>query len=227
LHKYWDGSQWAPSWDSAEDLGGSVTSVVSSSWGESRLDIVGKVDDGSYVHKAFTGQDWFPSVEKWEDFGGNFSSDPAVLSWAVGHVDIVGISAKDGTIQQKYYQNDWSDWADLGGGPFVGNPVLSSWGPGRLDIWAIDESGELNHLFWDGSQWQGWEKLGGKFTETPKVVHWSVGKINIVGKYEDGSYHIKNYDNGWNGWWDLSKDYASEPELLAKNGTSKSNLPQT
>jgi len=141
-----------------------------------------------------------------------------VISWGVGRIDIVGISNKDGSIEQKYYQDGWSDWTNLGGGPFIGTPVVSSWGSGRLDIWAIDKSGELNHLFWDGYQWQGWEKHGGKFSETPKVVHWAEGKINVVGKYKDGGYHILNYDNGWNGWWDISSGYVSEPGLLAKKG---------
>lgn len=214
-----------------DDLGNEdIVALGSTSWGDNRLDIVGITRDYSYVHKAWTGDAWFPSEDTWEDFGGSFFSDPSIVSWAAGRIDIVGLSADDGSIKHMYYHDGWSKWEDLGGGPFVGNPIATSWGPDRLDIWAIDSEGELNHLYWDGSRWSDWEQLGGAFTDTPKVAHWNVSKIDIVGKgQDDGKFYQKSYDGSkWNpsgkDWNKMGGPFASEPAILAKHKASESNL---
>lgn len=179
------------------------------------------------MHKAWTGLDWYPKNTDWEDFGGKFFSNPAIVSWGVGRIDIVGLKEDGASLGHKYYQDGWSEWEDLGGGPFVGNPVATSWGENRLDFWAIDSNGVLNHLYWDGQSYSGWEQLGGEFTDTPKVVHWKKNRIDIIGKsLDDEKFHIKSYDGSqWNpsvaGWYDLSGPYQSEPALIAKDGTSK------
>jgi hypothetical protein len=226
LHKYYGGGRWGPSWEDVEDLGGHADAVASASWSDNRLDIVARWN-GSYLHKAWTGLGWYPSEKKWESFGGNFSSKPVVVSWGVGRLDIIGISAADGSLHHKYWHEGWSHWENLGGGPFVGTPVATSWGPDRLDFWAIKEDGQLEHLYWDGYGWQGWENLGGHFTDTPKVVHWNASKIDIVGKGRgDHAFHLKSFDGSqWNpdtkGWYELAKPFSSEPSLLSKRGQSK------
>ncbi|KAI0096377.1 hypothetical protein GGR51DRAFT_32292 [Nemania sp. FL0031] len=223
LHKYFDGGNWGPSWEDAIDLGGDFAMTQTYSWGKGRLDIVGIANNGSCMHKAWTGTDYFPAGQGWEDFGGNFSGVPDIGSWDQDRLDIVGISVDTLSLLHKYWEGGrWSDWEDLGGGPFIGNPAVSSWGSERLDLWAIDKQGVLNHKFWDGSQWNGWEQLGGKFSQTPQVVHWSRGKIDIVGKDSDShGFRIKSFDgHGWNpsanGWYDLSGPYSSEPRLITK-----------
>ncbi|KAI3331295.1 hypothetical protein F4824DRAFT_299106 [Ustulina deusta] len=225
LHKWIDGGAWGPSWEDANDLGGDgdIDLVDTLSWGGNRLDIVGNALNGSFLHKAWTGTDYFPAGKGWEDLGGNFSSLPSIGSWGENRLDIVGISAATGSLLHKYWEGgEWSDWEDLEGGPFIGKPIASSWGSGRLDLWALDEGAGLNHKFWDGFKWNGWEKLGGKFTQTPQVVHWDQGKIDIVGRNaDDNKYYIKNFDgDNWNpsveGWYDLSGPYDSEPRLVTK-----------
>ncbi|KAH8158241.1 hypothetical protein CIB48_g10006 [Xylaria polymorpha] len=224
LHKYFDDG-WGPSWEGAVDLGGSgdIYAVDTHSWGPARLDIVGNAPNGTYLHKAWTGADYYPTGKAWEDLGGNFSSPPSIGSWGQRRLDIIGISAETGSLLYKFWDGArWFDWEDLGGGPFIGRPVISSWGQDRLDFWALGKDAALYHKFWDGFQWNGWEKLGGKFSQTPQVVHWSKGRIDIVGKYiDDDRYHLKSYDGyNWNppvkDWWDLSGPYVSEPQLLIK-----------
>ncbi|KAI1347191.1 hypothetical protein F5Y01DRAFT_296033 [Xylaria sp. FL0043] len=226
LHKWFGRGSWGPSWENANNLGGSgdVESVETLSWEENRLDIVGNAPNGSVLHKAWTGTDYFPSGSKWENLGGNITGLPSIGSWGKNRLDIVGISAETGSLVHKYWEaSAWSDWEDLEGGPFVGKPTVTSWGAERLDLWAVDEDGMLKHKFWDGFMWNGWEKLGGKFTQTPQVVHWAQGKIDIVGKNaDDNKYYLKSYDGQkWNpsvaGWYDLSGPYVSEPKLLTKD----------
>lgn len=203
--------------------------LASVSWQENRLDIVARSYSGSYLHKAWTGDGWHPK-NKWEDLGGNFFSNPVVVSWGPGRLDIVAFGAYTGSLWHKYYDNGWSAWEDLGGGPFVGKPLATSWGKDRLDFWAIDSEGELNHLYWDGKQFQGWESLGGGFSDTPKVVHWNVSKIDIVGKgQDDDTFHSKSFDGSeWHppgrDWYDLTGPFVSEPGLVAKHNTSKSSV---
>jgi Repeat of unknown function (DUF346) len=194
------------------------------------LDIVGRDTNSAYIHKAWTGTDWYPGVTDWLDLGGNFSSAPAIVSWGPNRIDIFGISAKDGAIKHKYWNGDiWvptsKDWEDLGGGPFIGDPVVSSWGESRFDIWAVDENGALNHKFWDGWAYQGWENLQGKFSTAPQVVHWSPGKIDIVGKV-GSAYTSKAFvDTAWypsfEGWYDKGGDFASDPAIVVQKGASK------
>ncbi|KAF3771217.1 hypothetical protein M406DRAFT_240946, partial [Cryphonectria parasitica EP155] len=192
--------------------------IASLSSAADTFDIFGRTGEGSYVHKAWTGDAWFPS-EGWEDLGGYFSSDPAVVSWGPGRLDIIGLFGYTGQLQHKYYNNGWSQWDILGGGPFVGNPLATSWGPERLDFWAIDSKGELNHLYWDGSQWSDWEQLGGEFTGTPKVVHWNASRIDIVGKdLSTSKFQLKSFDGTkWNpdgkDWYELAGPFESEPGL--------------
>ncbi|KAK8127226.1 hypothetical protein PG984_008334 [Apiospora sp. TS-2023a] len=235
MHKYFGGGEWGPSWKGAENLGNGghhdhIEAVASKSWGENRLDIVGRTKKGAYVHKAWTGKDWYPSGDKWEDFGGEFFSDPAIASWAEGRLDIIGYAA-NGSLMHKYYDGEWSAWEDLGGPGFIGNPHATSWGSNRMDFWGIDSSdGALHHLFWDGQGYQPspakWENIGGEFTDTPRVVHWKPDHVDTVGKsLDDGKLRIKNYDAGqWNpsveDWWTLAGPFVSEPALVAKNNTA-------
>ncbi|KAI1747730.1 hypothetical protein F4782DRAFT_520191 [Xylaria castorea] len=225
LHKYFDGGNWGPSWEDAIDLGGGgdIGTVETYSWGKGRLDILANAFNGTVLHKAWTGTDYFPTGKDWEDLGGNFSGSPSVGSWGKDHLDVVGISAETGSLLHKFWEGTkWSDWEDLEGGPFIGKPAISSWGPERLDLWALDEDAALHHKFWDGFQWNGWEKLGGKFSQTPQVVHWSTGKIDIVGKNVDNDrYYLKSFDGTrWNpsvkDYYDLSGPYDSEPRLVTK-----------
>ncbi|KAI1424696.1 hypothetical protein F5Y12DRAFT_751281 [Xylaria sp. FL1777] len=224
LHKWIDNGTWGPSWEDANDLGGGDIDLVGTlSWGENRLDIIGHAVNGSVLHKAWTGTDYFPPGKEWEDLGGNFSGFPSIGSWGEKRLDIVGISAVTSSLWHKSWDGTtWSDWEDLEGGPFTSNPAVSSWSSDRLDIWALDKHAGLNHKFWDGFKWNGWEKLGGKFTHTPRVVHWAEGKIDIVGRNADNNkYYLKSFDGQkWNpsveGWYDLSGPYISEPGLILK-----------
>ncbi|KAK8091406.1 uncharacterized protein PG998_015221 [Apiospora kogelbergensis] len=234
MHKYFGGGEWGPSWKGAEDLGGHhhhIEAVRSVSWGEDRLDIVGRTRNGSYVHKAWTGHDWFPAGDKWEDFGGEFFSDPAVVSWSAGRLDVVGLAANASLLHKYYHDGEWSAWEDLGGPGFIGNPLATSWGADRMDFWAIDSSdGALHHLYWDGQGYRPapdkWENLGGEFTDTPRVVHGRPDHVDAVGKnLDDGMLRIKNFDGGrWNPseeeWWSLAGPFVSEPALLAKHDTN-------
>ncbi|KAI0465581.1 hypothetical protein F4859DRAFT_500395 [Xylaria cf. heliscus] len=64
--------------------------------------------------------------------------------------------------------------------------------------------------------------MGGKFSKTLRVVHWSKGKVDIVGRnIDDEKYYLKGYDAyNWNpsieDWYDLSGPYNSEPALIIK-----------
>ncbi|KAI1823485.1 hypothetical protein F4861DRAFT_549668 [Xylaria intraflava] len=223
IHKYYANGAWGPSWEKNENLGGDVTSVSTSSWGPGRLDIVGRTHNNSCMHKAWTGEGWFPEEDQvWEDLGGDIASKPDIVSWGPNRIDIVSLSEKGSLVHKFWDGYQWNGWEDLGGGPFIGDPRVTTWGVNSLDLWAIDEKGVLNHKFWDGVQWNGWEQMGGKFSETPQVVHWTRGKIDIVGKNsDDNKYYLKTFNGRqWKPhieqWYDLSGPYTSEPVLITK-----------
>lgn len=231
----------SPPGEYSERLEGNFSSGLAvSSWSANRLDIVGRSGENTYLHKAWTGASWYPSITKWSDFGGNFSSAPATISWGPNRLDIFGVDAETGSVKHKYWNGDsWIpngvEWEDLGGGPFVGDLTVSSWGEGRFDVWAASKKdGQLNHLFWDGAAYQGWEEMGGNFKTAPSVVHWDVGKIDIVGLFDgdggDTHYHSKAYDGnnwypGFEGWFDKGGDFAGQPALVVNKGTSEYSPP--
>lgn len=208
-----------------------------SSWGENRLDIVGRGSEGGFFQKAWTGSGWYPDPTGWLDLGGKFASAPSVASWAPGRIDIVGIDTK-GDILHKYWNGerwvpDGLEWESLGGGPFIGDPLLTTWGPDRFDIWAVAHNGSLHHLYWNGAGqiYVGWEDLKGNFSTAPQVVHWDVGKIDIFGK--NGTSYISKAFDGYNwypsfeGWFDKGGDFVSEPAAVVNKGTSMLPVTQT
>ncbi|KAK5730506.1 hypothetical protein LTR15_000443 [Elasticomyces elasticus] len=224
-HRFWnwqgsiENSSWVP-WPYHEVLLGQnepgkfVGALGAASWGPGRLDVVGLVGNGSYLHMYFDGENWVG----WEDFGGNFSSSPSVVAWTGSQrFDIFGTTV-DGDILHKFWDGtSYSKWEKFAG-PFIGAPVATSWGASNLDLWAIHEGGTLFHAYWRGSHY-GTEDLGGNFSATPQVVHWSPGRIDIVGQYANQTqYRYKFYEpnsNTWNGWYEKGGDFVTQPALAS------------
>ncbi|KAK9771595.1 putative Fucose-specific lectin [Seiridium cardinale] len=199
IHRYYVGGNWGPSWEEAGDLGGDVEALPSASWGDNRLDIVGKPATGRISTRR----------------------GPDTTGFRMAR------SGDNASLRHKYHQDGWSAWEDLGEGHLLAIHVATSWGEGRLDFWAINSDGELNRIYWDGHRYSDWENLGGGFIDTPKIVHWKPNRIDMVGKgLNDEKFHLKAYDGSQYNpssakWYKSVRPFSSELALLAKHDTSK------
>ena len=93
------------------ELGGSPAVA---SWGDGRLDIFARGQDGALWHR------WYDlnqgGWQAWESLGGQLVGAPAVASWAPGRLDVF-VQGGDGHLWQRYYdlnQGGWHAWIDLG-----------------------------------------------------------------------------------------------------------------
>jgi M6 family metalloprotease-like protein len=121
-HKAWDGSEWLPSINDYDDLGGHfVGNPVVTAWGTMRLDIaVTGADDGALYHRAWAGLGWSP-VDGYERLGGRILGSPAAVSWASNRLDIAVTGADDEAVYHKAWNgSNWipsmqgDDWERLG-----------------------------------------------------------------------------------------------------------------
>jgi Repeat of unknown function (DUF346) len=105
------GAAFGDMWSEWEDLGGELASAPSvASWGERRLDVFAKGENGHLMHKHWNGEDW----SDWRDLGGRLISAPAAVSWVPDRIDVV-VRGHDFQLAHKRWNGqEWSDWRDLG-----------------------------------------------------------------------------------------------------------------
>ena len=131
--------------------------------------------------------------------------------------DVFGMSV-NGDVLHKYWDgSQYSNWEKFDG-PFIGTPIATTWGAPNLDLWAVHPNGTLFHAYWrDGAF--GIEDLGGKFTETPQVVHWAPGRIDIVGQFAGESQYrykyFEPYSSTWSAWAEKGGDFISQPAIAS------------
>jgi hypothetical protein len=143
-HKYEAGGVWS-GWSS---LGGSLASdsgVGAVSWGNGRIDVVGRAPNNTVTHWWYDGT-WHSG----DNLGGNITGTPDISSRASGVLDIWA-RGTDGTLQHKWYINGWSGWEGLGGSMASGSgPGAVSWADGRIDVFGrtTDANSTIFHWWW-------------------------------------------------------------------------------
>lgn len=225
LHKYWDGASWKPSEKEWENLGGELTysyALSVTSWGPHRLDVFGlgpnSKKKNALWHKYWDGSSWKPNGKRLEYLGGDFISEPAVVSWGPGRLDIFAVDRKRNLLHKYFDGGKWVGWEILGE-KIASTPTAVSWGVNRLDVFGVRADGKLYHKYWDGSQWSDWEDFGGRFDATVSVTSWGVDRLDIVG-LGDSQYHYKYWDgNQWNPsvdtWFPKQGNFSSAPSIVS------------
>jgi hypothetical protein len=100
-------------WSGWESLGGVLWSGPAAvAWSDGRIDIVAVGTDTSLWHLAY---DWCCGWFGWESLGGDFSAlgaQPAIASWAPGHLDLFARGRADGVVHHKSWDGTygWSTW---------------------------------------------------------------------------------------------------------------------
>lgn len=179
-----------------------------SSWTAGRLDawIEQATPNGSsnLGHLFYDQNGWHP----WETIPGNqlMTSQPAVVSWAIGRIDVFARGQAGNLIHEWLDGGTWYNWESLGG-CIIGSPTVTTWGPGRLDIMVkgCNTSGaNLYHIWYDGS-WHPWEQLAtnARMASSPSAVSWGPGRIDVFSQGTDLTLIHTWFDGSWHSWESL------------------------
>ena len=208
-HKFWEGSNWRPKGDIAENLDDGITKFGSGptavSWGPNRTDVFALDTDSKTVHQYWDGNTW---LTQWESLGdAQLIGPPTAISWGVNRLDLFGIDAHSGHVLHYYWDgSQWNGWEDLGHAynrsvSFVGTVAATSWSVNRIDVVVLGSNGAYYYKYWDGSSWGNhlFAPKGGNFSSSPAVTSWGENRLDIFGVGKDDSKlkHLTWYGSGW------------------------------
>jgi hypothetical protein len=131
-----------------------LKSLAAVSWGDGRIDLFWRGDDGALWHRAWSRGSW----QEDESLGGQPTSVPAAVSWDPNELQVFAV-ASDGHLWNIYWDGTaWHHWVDMGG-DFMSDAQVaaSTWGPDRIDVFVSD-AGALWHRWWNGSEWVAWRR---------------------------------------------------------------------
>jgi len=154
------------------------------------------------------------------DLGGSLRSQPAVVSWGAGRLDVFARGA-DNTLKWRTWTGSaaagaWSAWKSLGGA-LTSAPAVASWGLGRLDVFVRGTDNALYQRTFAAGVWSGWQRRGGILTSSPGAVSWGAGRIDVVARTTGADLIHRSYRDGtgWSTWLNLGGSLTSQPALAS------------
>jgi hypothetical protein len=210
-----------------------LTSTVSMSgspalsrWGSSGIAAVARgTNNHYYVKFNTTGSAAWPTGS-WLDLGGDLVSEPAVVSWGSGRLDVVGVGS-DGYVWHKPMSNNvWGSWGSIGrpGSSTPSAPAIASWGADRLDIF-VRSGTNLHQKSWTASGWSSWANRGCCITGKPSAVSWGTNRIDVVATGSDGAAWHLAYNGSWGTWGSLGGNVApGTSPAITSMGSNRLNV---
>jgi len=203
-HKWWDGTQWGPSVQGYEYMGGVCLSPPEvAAWAPGRLDAFVLGTDRAMYHKWWDGTAWGPGVTDWESLGGTCLETPKVVTWGPNRLDAFVVGTDHALYHKWWDGTQWGpsvDGYESMGGTVVGRPEAVAWGANRLDVFVVGTDSALYHKWWNGSAWgpsvTGYEYMGGICTSAPAAVAWGANRLDVFVVGTDSALYHK--------WWDGS-----------------------
>jgi hypothetical protein len=152
--------------------------------------VFGVGTDHALYHRWWDGHTW----GGWESLGGVLTSDPTVVSWDEGRLDIFALGEDHACWHRWWDGHSWGGWESLGG---VGHSEIAatSWAPNRLDLFTLGSDSALWHQAWDGAHWSGWESRGGVLTQ-PRLgaalsaTTWAAFRTDVFGVGTDSAAYL-------------------------------------
>ena len=205
-HKWWDGSQWGPSANDFEYMGGILWAIPRWRRGTTTGSMSSSLGPTAPLHKAWNGSEWQPSLTGYNALGTpengvTLTRNPVVDSWGHGRLDIFAVGT-DGALYHKWW--DTSFWGpSLTGFEFMGggiskDPAVVSWDHDRLDVFVIGTDAALWHKEWDGKQWSpsltSYEYLSGSIISKPVVASWGHDRLDVFVVGSDRALYHKAWD---------------------------------
>ena len=157
------------------------------------------LDDLMY-HVHWMGQ----KIDDWHDYGsiGNqkLLSPPAVVSNALGCIDVFGIAPDYNVVYNSYRRlnktrGNWTGWKNLGSRHFTSSiSAVIPQGTNRIELWGLDLDGALWHRTGSDNNWPlDWVSPGGNFISAPTLVSPSRGVYDVFAIDVDGTVkHVRH-----------------------------------
>ncbi|WP_437937676.1 hypothetical protein [Sorangium sp. So ce341] len=182
------------------------------------LHVVARGSDGHIYYRNYSETGW----AAWQSLGespyGGFDSDPAVVSWGYGRIDVVAGASLSGASSCEtgadcriyirsfdYSGGGWSSswsWVGYPGSGVKSAPAISSWGTNRLDVFVRGADDKLWQRTYTSSGWGGtWHQRGAEtFNGKPAAVSRDTNRIDVVARGTDGQVWQISYNGTWGGW---------------------------
>jgi len=140
-----------------------------------------------------------PPTTGWQSLGGEFTSGPAVASWAPNRLDVFARGTDNALYTSSWTGTAWNGWSQLAPNPIDSAPAAVARGPAAqgfglpgpnlIDLFALGTDKQMYTMAWDGSRWSGWNSLGGEFTSGPAATVWGNG-IHVFGRGTDNALYV-------------------------------------
>ncbi len=190
--------------------------------GSPRADFVVKGTDGFVYLNTWNGSSWSGYRPLGAPTSAGIRSDPAVVSWGPGRLDVF-VRGVDDKLWQRFSTNggaNWSGWfKPLGNqGILASGPDVAARAVDRVDVFVRGVDGQLFQRTWDGASWGGsWLARGGILSGDPTVVSWGPGRLDVFARGTDGKlWQTFTESSTWSGWFHPAGTYPGR--LAAPDG---------
>lgn len=159
-----------------------------------------------------------PPTTPWKPLGGEFTSGPAVTSWAPNRLDVFARGTNNALYTSSWTGAAWNGWHPVAPQPMDSRPAAVSWGPNRIDLFARGTDRQMHHMWWDGTQWSRWTPLGGEFSSGPAVASSGSNLLDVFGRGTDNALYTNSWDgSAWSGWRQVAPEpIDSDPAAIAR-----------
>ncbi|HZO69074.1 MAG TPA: hypothetical protein VFB74_29135 [Kribbellaceae bacterium] len=181
-----------------------------SSWSHSRLDVWTRMP--APVNGSNLGHRWFQDTwQPWEVIAlpaaQLMTSEPAVVSWGVGRIEVFARGQASDLIHAWLADGVWHGWESFGG-CVLGAPTATSWETGRLDVLVrgcdvINGTNLVHKWLPPGGPWQPWELIPATqaMDSSPAVVSWGANRLDFFARGGSGDLlHGWYASDGWHAW---------------------------
>jgi hypothetical protein len=218
-----------------------TSSPALETWENGSLAVYVRASDNNVYKK------WIDATERWSSWeslgapeGTGTVSDPAIVSWAPGHADLV---VRRGETIYIMSTDTWYNWQSLGAPPVApaSAPAITSWGPDRLDVFVRAVNNNIyqktctESCVGSAGTWSDWTIVGnGTFRGKPAAVARAPGTIDLFGHGMGPELWSAHYDessgSGWGEWylldagkvmkWDANCADCSSPAAGSRDGST-------
>ena len=156
------------------------------------------------------------SYGAWQSLDGIVTSDPELVSWGAGRVDLF-VRGADAALWHRGWTtaSGWLPWERLGG-VLTSGPAATSTSFGRVDVYMAGTDGGLWTIAWTGSGWTSFSSLGGVLTSDPDAASSWPGRADVFARGTDGAlWHLPILPEGTLSWRSVGGTLSSGPTAVA------------
>jgi hypothetical protein len=194
---YLSGSGWSELSDLTAVSGATMqTGPGCTSWGNNEIDVFAEGANGGVLHAMYDGGRWVG----WQDAGpfNNVASDVEAAANQVNSINIVWTDSSGNANQAATTNRTAFSASTILDGYTNYHPVITSQARDLLDYYVRDAgNGEIQHRWWNWVDLSpGFENTGIIADDSPTVVSWGPGRVDMIYKLDGGLFHAVQVPSG-------------------------------